>query len=205
MTSAVYGKTLVKLMSTGLNLLTSNIKALLVDLADYGAAVTDATNATPIVCTSASHGRSNGQRILQTGIVGNTAANGVFIVANVTTNTYELQTIAGANVAGNGAYTSGGVLVKLDEDEFLVSVPSGARVGVSANLSSKSVNSPAGVFKAADVTISGVTGDPTEAVVYYADVTDENDSPLIAIALANFTPNGSGATVQHSNGAFALA
>lgn len=63
--------------------------------------VTAATNATPIVCTAASHGFNNGDSIAVYGATGNTAANGQWIVANKTTDTFEL-----AGSTGNGAYNA---------------------------------------------------------------------------------------------------
>ena len=75
----------------------------------YGAkSVGDATNATPIVITSTSHGYSDGDFVHITGVVGNTAANDLHVVTNKTANTFELNTPAGANVAGNGSYDSAG-------------------------------------------------------------------------------------------------
>lgn len=68
--------------------------------------ITDATNDTPIVVTSAAHGLQNGQRVTITGVGGNTAANTTATIANVTTDTFELD-----GVAGNGSYTSGGTWV----------------------------------------------------------------------------------------------
>ena len=73
-------------------------------------AITGATNATPIVVTSTAHGFENGDKVTISGVLGNTAANGTFLVAGRTANTFQLTTLAGANVAGNGAYTSGGRL-----------------------------------------------------------------------------------------------
>jgi hypothetical protein len=65
--------------------------------------LSDASFATPIVVTSNGHGLTNGTRVTVAGVLGNTNANGTFTVANVTTNTFELE-----GSAGNGAYTSGG-------------------------------------------------------------------------------------------------
>lgn len=65
--------------------------------------VSAATNATPIVITSNLHGYSNGDCIRITGVGGNLAANGVWEIANVATNTFEL-----VGSSGSGAYTSGG-------------------------------------------------------------------------------------------------
>ena len=75
----------------------------------YGAkSVGGATNATPIVVTSTSHGYSDGDYVHITGVVGNTACNDLHVVANKTSNTFELTTPAGADVAGNGSYDSAG-------------------------------------------------------------------------------------------------
>lgn len=65
--------------------------------------ITGATNANPIVISSAGHGLSNGNKVTITGVSGNTAANTTAVVANVASNTFELS-----GVVGNGAYTSGG-------------------------------------------------------------------------------------------------
>lgn len=84
-------------------------------------AITDATNADPIVITSNAHGYSNGDVILVAGVEGNTAANGWRLVANKTVNTYELTTLAGVNVAGNGAYTVNGTSAKMSSTVGVVS------------------------------------------------------------------------------------
>lgn len=65
--------------------------------------VSNATNASPIVVTSASHGLATGDRVTITGVVGNTGANGTFIVTRVSDDTFSLD-----GSSGNGAYSSGG-------------------------------------------------------------------------------------------------
>lgn len=65
--------------------------------------VTGATNASPIVITSAAHGLNDGTRVTITGVGGNTAANTSAQVASSATNTFAMS-----GVAGNGSYTSGG-------------------------------------------------------------------------------------------------
>lgn len=65
--------------------------------------ITDATNASPIVITSAGHGRRAGDLVYITGVVGNDASNGPWRVINTTLDTFEL-----AGSAGDGAYSSGG-------------------------------------------------------------------------------------------------
>jgi hypothetical protein len=71
--------------------------------------ITGATNATPIVVTtSAAHGVVDVSYATVAGVLGNTAANGSWVVERVTTTTLLLR-----NSVGNAAYTSGGTLTKL--------------------------------------------------------------------------------------------
>jgi hypothetical protein len=70
--------------------------------------ISGATNATPIVITNTGHNLQNGDLVEITGVVGNTAANGIYTVANRTASTFEL-----AGSVGNGAYTSSGVANKI--------------------------------------------------------------------------------------------
>lgn len=62
--------------------------------------------------------------------------------------------------------------------EYLDSIPVGERVATSGNLGTKTTTS--GVFDAADVTFTGVSGDQSEAVVIYKDTGTASTSPLIA-------------------------
>lgn len=75
--------------------------------------VTAATNATPIVITtSAAHGWSTGDEIELASVGGNTNANGYRRITVTSTTQFSLQDLFGNNVAGNGAYTSGGTARK---------------------------------------------------------------------------------------------
>lgn len=65
--------------------------------------LTAASNASPIVITSTAHGLTTGARVTITGVVGNTAANGTFVITKVTADTFSLD-----GSSGNGEYTSGG-------------------------------------------------------------------------------------------------
>ena len=65
--------------------------------------VTGATNASPIVVTSASHGLTTGTRVTIASVLGNTGANGTHTITLVDTNSFSLD-----GSAGTGAYTSGG-------------------------------------------------------------------------------------------------
>lgn len=70
--------------------------------------ITDATNATPIVVTSTAHDLLNGDMVSISGVTGNTAANGDWIITNQAANTFELVALDGTTSVGNGAYISGG-------------------------------------------------------------------------------------------------
>lgn len=65
--------------------------------------VTNATNASPIVISQASHGYADGDVVMISGVGGNVAANGVWVVANAASGSFELL-----GSSGSGAYTSGG-------------------------------------------------------------------------------------------------
>jgi len=75
--------------------------------------ITGITQANPAVVTSNSHGYSNGDRIVVSGVLGMTELNNrEFVVANVTTNTFELT---GENSSGYTAYASAGAAYKIYE------------------------------------------------------------------------------------------
>lgn len=80
------------------------------------AAITGATNATPINITSTAHGLTAGTVITISGVLGNTAANGTWVVSNTAANTFDILTLAAANSVGNGAYTSGGTWIKAEQN-----------------------------------------------------------------------------------------
>ena len=73
---------------------------------NIGGAITGATNVSPIVVTTTSaHGLVTGDQVQVTGVVGNTAANGTFLVTALTPTTFSEQ-----GSTGNGAYASGGAI-----------------------------------------------------------------------------------------------
>lgn len=65
--------------------------------------VTNATNASPIVITAAGRTMRTGETVTVASVGGNTAANGTFVVTNISASTFSLN-----GSTGNGAYTSGG-------------------------------------------------------------------------------------------------
>jgi hypothetical protein len=79
--------------------------------------------------------------------------------------------------------------------EFLSDVPGAARVAVSANLASKTVSATTGAFDAADFAFTAVTGDPSEALIFFHDTGVEGTSRLIMLLDTGVTglpvtPNG---------------
>lgn len=74
--------------------------------ASLGNSITGASNATPIVITSAAHGLTTGQNVRITGVKGNTDALGVWAVTVLTANTFSLN-----GSAGNASYAGGGVWI----------------------------------------------------------------------------------------------
>lgn len=179
---------------------TDDVRVILTDLQDVGQTISGATNASPIVVTYAGADPTNGDVVMIQGVGGNTAANGKFVVANVNTgaNTCEL-----VGSTGNGAYTSGGVMLNLTVLDNLDDIAAGGRVAVSGALAGKTVTN--GVADADDVTFTSVTGDVCEALIIYQHTGTESTSRLIAyIDSATglpVTPNGGNITVQWDSGA----
>ncbi len=91
--------------------------------------------------------------------------------------------------------------VNLSTHQYFSSV-AGAGVVATGTLASKTVTD--GIFDAADLTFTSVTGDPSEALVVYKDTGSNATSPLIAyIDTATglpVTPNGGNITVTWDNG-----
>jgi len=74
--------------------------------------ITNATNTSPItITTNGNHGFSTGENIFQRGVQGNTAANTTQVVTVTTPTQYTIP------VAGNGAYTGGGVCARPTNDK----------------------------------------------------------------------------------------
>lgn len=65
--------------------------------------ITGASNTTPIVITSANHGLETGNRVTNSAVGGNTAANGDFTITKIGNDTFSLD-----GSAGIALYTTGG-------------------------------------------------------------------------------------------------
>lgn len=72
--------------------------------------ITAATNSSNLVITSSGHGLKTGEEVRITGILGNSAANGVFKVAVLSADTFRL-----IGATGNGGYGGGGTWIRLKE------------------------------------------------------------------------------------------
>jgi hypothetical protein len=71
--------------------------------------ITAATNATPIVVTTATHGIADVSYVTVSGVLGNLGANGTFVAERVSATQLKLR-----GSVGTGAYTSGGTLVRTE-------------------------------------------------------------------------------------------
>lgn len=172
-----------------IDLISNTIRFCAVDIDDIGLGISGATNASPIVITTASaHGYSNDDEVLIWGVAGNTAANGSWKIANVTSTTFEL-----VGSTGNGAYSGGtDYAINLNALEFLGDISAGARIAVSSALASKTITN--GYFTANNPTFPTPSGDEFELLTMYKDTGDVNTSPLIMITAESpnfpFTPDG---------------
>lgn len=206
MPSAMYANGAEAILDGTINLEADAIRAVLLDLDDYGTAVTAATNASPIVITSTAHGLATGQKVMLARVGGNLNANGVWVVTVVDVNTFSLD-----GSTGNGLYTSGGRVIRIGADQFLADIPAAARVATSAALASKTFVD--GVFDAADTTFTAAAGDPCEAFAIFEDTGVATTSRLLSItdrtaAGAAFAviPNGGDINLQFaSTGILVLA
>ncbi len=183
-------------------------RCFLVQASQYGLAVTAATNATPIQITTAAHGLTTGDRVLVSGVGGNTAANGIWSVTVVNATQFTLDTSA-----GNGIYTSGGTVIKLSLDEFLSDIPTAARAGNSgsnarANAPSiGSLTSALGVAGGANIAFTAVPAGVSYQflVIFRDDGVADTSSQLVAI-IENatglpITSNGADINVTWNTGA----
>lgn len=142
--------------------------------------ITAATNASPVVYTSTSHGFSNNDVLVVGGVGGNLSANQTGLATGVATNTFSLNTLEGVVVAGSAAYTSGGYAVDLTLAQFVVDIL-GTRIGTDPTIAGTS--SSRGVANATSpITWTTVpAGNPGQFIVFY-DAAGGSDSTNKIIA-----------------------
>lgn len=130
--------------------------------------ISNATNASPIVVTTAStHGASTGDKIEIRGVFGNTAANGFWTITVTGSNTFSLN-----GSTGNAAYTSGGVW------HFAVPVYTGGIIGATHEHTLKVAGGTA-TYYLNNTSVGSLTGFTTAT----------NGSGALSIILEN-TPTG---------------
>ncbi len=81
--------------------------------ADAAKTITGATDASPAVITSATHGFSTGDWLAIEGVGGNTNVNILGTAVVVDANTFQIKTPGGVLINGNAAYTSGGTATRI--------------------------------------------------------------------------------------------
>ncbi len=86
--------------------------------------VTGASNAAPIVITSAANGLKTGQQVQIAGVGGNTKANGIWTITVIDVNHFSLNGSNGAVGGGNGAYSGGGTWIVTTVQNALNALPS---------------------------------------------------------------------------------
>lgn len=85
--------------------------------------ITGATNASPIVVTAVAHGFVNGALVTVTGVLGNTAANGTWLITVDAAKPNEFNLFGST---GNGVYTSGGVATRAARTDIAITAASNA-------------------------------------------------------------------------------
>jgi hypothetical protein len=95
--------------------------------------------------------------------------------------------------------------------DFLDDVPSGARVGTPVALASKTVGTiAAGVFDAADTTLTAVTGDQSEAIILFIHTGTDSTARLLfyidtGVTGLPVTPSGGDIVLQwNASGIFSI-
>jgi Flp pilus assembly protein TadG len=113
-----------------------NITGAVINLADTPKTITAATQARPVVITSAGHGFANGDVIWIAGATGMTQLNNKpYVVRNRTADTFELYTLSGARVDGRNysTYTgSGGRVQRCQNNDCSITITA-ANHGLSNN------------------------------------------------------------------------
>ncbi|MDE2098933.1 MAG: hypothetical protein KGL39_16890, partial [Patescibacteria group bacterium] len=128
--------------------------------------VTATSNANPDVLTVPGHTFTDGQTVTGSGATGDTAINGVFFVANAVAGTsLQLTDQNGNPIAGNGAYTGGGILTAPD----LITAPGN-------NIQSGETVTIAGATGDTAINVGGTAFVVTAGSTFW--LTDSNGNPV---------------------------
>lgn len=160
------------------DMVNDSFKIGLLDLTALGTDVEilSSTDATPIVVTTqAAHGLSNGDSVTISNHETNTAANGYWKVANITSTTVELVGSVSNGVGGNTGY-----MMDLTNDTIWTDV-SAALVDTEEIIATPTFTN--GVFDddGSNITFTAVTGNDCQALEIYNDTpTSPLADPLVA-------------------------
>src|SRR5277367_682209 len=189
MTNALFENGRNNYLTGNLNWTSDTVSGALLDLTQSTASckqISGATNATPIVITATSHGFSNNDIVYISGVLGNLAANGLWLVASTTTNTFAITDMSGNNVVGSGTYTSStgravnmGPSISNNWSEL-----SGCLVGTATNLSGESAAQ--GIANASTLTFTSVSGNTCQAIALFKNTGTSSTSKLIALISGDF-------------------
>jgi hypothetical protein len=188
MTNALFENGRNNYLTGSLNWTSDTVAGALLDLTQSTTSckqISGATNATPIVITATSHGFSNNDIVYISGVGGNLAANGYWLVVSATTNTFAITDLSGNNAVGSGSYTSGGRAINMGPSISINwSELSGCLVGSLTNLSGESAAQ--GVANASTLTFTSVSGNPCQAIALFKNTGTSTTSKLIALISGDF-------------------
>jgi hypothetical protein len=161
--------------------------------------VTNATNATPIVLTTAANTFAVNDWVLVLGVQGTTAANGVWQCSAVTATSC---TLSGS--VGNVNYTQGGTiqalgatatgtsswydLRKCDKAYVLVYAPAGSTASINIEASPQPFGATLGVGATTPANVLTTVVNPTATGTYFS-------IPVMGFARVNLTANGGATTI----------
>lgn len=170
--------------------------------------ISNATNTSPIVITSTAHGQASGTVLSITGVGGNTAANGNWVITKVDANSFSLN-----GSTGNGTYSLGGswtvvgVAVTLDNsvhagNTLLAAIATynftlGGTIFDASNTTPIVIttNSPHGLSNGDHVFISGATGNTNANGPW--TITSASGSVFTLVGSAGNANYGGGAWWNH--------
>ena len=164
--------------------------------------ITNITQANPAVVTSASHGFSNGDDIKIIDVVGMTEINNKsYLVANSTTNTFELTDLEGTNIDSTSftAYSSGG------EAHELVNSVSGLDhlEGETVELKVDGGSHPTKVVSSGSVTLDSAAYEVTAGLPYTMTVVTLNKEFNVGIGSQQAQQSRWPRPILHVVGSFA--
>lgn len=142
--------------------------------------VTAATNVNPIVVTtSASHGLATGDTVTITGVVGNTAANGTFVVTSVSATTFSIP------ATGNGAWISGGSVAPGATSLPVATAGAAMATAVSTQMASAATN-----FRFARAIVEAPPATDANLISAYASFADTRTRVCAGTAVLNSSLTG---------------